>query len=155
MSCVAGNYSNKDLTRLAGDPITEYKSVTETLDKLLAGECEGFGYDDVVLLYQVKSEAEKWKDYDLTFLLGVPPVPWGLAIALDEKDSKLAQRLSEIVKNWHRRGALLALEMKWVGANSMALQWLSEKVKIADAKTKAAKDGKELAGGKPKGIPGH
>jgi polar amino acid transport system substrate-binding protein len=151
---VAGNYANKDLSKFAGSSIAEYKSVTESLDKLLAGECEGFGYDDVVLLYQIKSEAEKWKDYDLTSLLGVPPVPWGLAIALDEKDGMLAQRLSEIVKNWHRRGTLLALEKKWVGANSMALQWLSEKVKSADTKAKAAKEARELAGGKPKDRPG-
>jgi ABC-type amino acid transport substrate-binding protein len=151
---VAGNYSNKDLARLAGGTIAEYKSVTETLDKLNAGECEGFGYDDVVLLYQIKSEVEKWKDYDLTSLLGVPPVPWGLAIALDEKDGGLARRLSGIVKNWHRHGTLLALEKKWVGANSMALQWLSEKVRIADAKAKAAKDAKELTEGNPKSALG-
>lgn len=130
---VAGNYSNKTVQAFVEAPLIEYKTLTEAQDKLRAGECDGVNFDDVVLLYQLKSEEEKWKDYDIALLLTVDPAPWGLAVQLDEKDGRFAKFLSGVVTDWHRRNTLLALERKWVGDNSMALQWLSEKVKVAAA----------------------
>lgn len=137
---VAGNYSNKSVAGLVGDDLVETKTLPEAEEKLRVGECDGVTFDDVVLLYQVKSETDKWRDYDISLLLSITPAPWGLAIPLSEKNSALARLLSATVRDWHRTGRLLALEKKWVGDNSMALQWLSARVKTADAAAKSKKD---------------
>jgi polar amino acid transport system substrate-binding protein len=143
---VAGNYSNKAVTGFVGGDLIEHKTLIEAEDKLRAGECDGVTFDDVVLLYQLKSEAEKWKDYDISLMMTVTPAPWGIGLPLSEKDGHMAKFLSGVVKEWHRRGKLLALEKKWVGDNSMALQWLSGKVKAADA-------GASVPSSKRKGAP--
>ncbi len=131
---VAGNYSNKAVEGFVGSSLIESKTLTEAEDKLRAGECEGVNFDDVVLLYQLKSEGDKWADYDISLLLNVTPAPWGIAIPLSEEKGALAAFLSRTVSEWHRNGTLLRLEKKWVGDNSMALQWLSAKVKSAEQK---------------------
>lgn len=146
---VTGNYSNKSVAAIVGTDLIESKTLPEAQGKLIAGDCDGVSFDDVVLLYQIKSDAEKWKDYDISLLLGVTPAPWGIAVPLAEKDGKLATLLSAAVKDWHRKGTLLKLEKKWVGDNSMALQWLSQKVKTADAAAKSS----SLAASVPKKAP--
>jgi polar amino acid transport system substrate-binding protein len=135
---VAGNYSNKSVSDIISTNLIEAKTLPEAEEKLLAGECDGVSFDDVVLLYQIKSEGERWKDYDISLLMSVAPAPWGLAVPLAERDGKLAKFLSSTVKDWHRKGTLLKLEKKWVGENSMALQWLSQKIKTADAAAKTS-----------------
>jgi polar amino acid transport system substrate-binding protein len=131
---VAGNYSNKTVAPFVGRDLMESKTLTEAEDKLRAGECEGVNFDDVVLLYQIKSEKDKWQSYDISLLLSVTPAPWGIAVPLKEKDGPLAKFLSKAVSDWHRKGTLLRLEKKWIGDNSMALAWLTSKVRAADAK---------------------
>jgi polar amino acid transport system substrate-binding protein len=131
---VAGNYSNKTVAPFVGHDLIESKTLTEAEEKLRAGECEGVNFDDVVLLYQIKSEKDKWQNYDISLLLSVTPAPWGIAVPLKEKDGALAKFLSRTVNEWHRKGTLLRLEKKWVGDNSMALAWLSSKVKAAEVK---------------------
>jgi polar amino acid transport system substrate-binding protein len=131
---VAGNYSNKTVAPFVGRDLIESKTLTEAEEKLRAGEGEGVNFDDVVLLYQLKSEADKWKNYDITLLLSVTPAPWGIAVPLKEQNGALAKFLSKTVSEWHRKGTLRRLEKKWVGDNSMALAWLTSKVKAAEAK---------------------
>jgi polar amino acid transport system substrate-binding protein len=131
---VAGNYSNNAVAPFVGRDLIESKTLTEAEEKLRAGECEGVNFDDVVLLYQLKSEADKWKNYDITLLMSVTPAPWGIAVPLKEKNGALSKFLSKTVHEWHRKGTLLRLEKKWVGDNSMALQWLTSKVRAAEAK---------------------
>jgi polar amino acid transport system substrate-binding protein len=131
---VAGNYSNKTVAPFVGRDLIESKTLTEAEDRLRSGVCEGVNFDDVVLLYQIKSEWDKWQNYDISLLMSVTPAPWGIAIPLGEKDGALSKFLSKTVREWHRKGTLLRLEKKWIGDNSMALQWLSSKVKAAEAK---------------------
>jgi polar amino acid transport system substrate-binding protein len=143
---VLGNYSNPTVTKFVGGPLIEYKTLTEAEEKLRAGECDGVSFDDVVLLYQLKSDEEKWRDYDIALLLTVDPAPWGLAVRLGEEKGRFANFLSGVVKDWHKRGILLAKEKHWVGENSMALQWLSQKVKLAESAAKPkAKPMKEVS----------
>jgi polar amino acid transport system substrate-binding protein len=132
---IAGMYSNKAVEVLAGGALLETKTLPEAEEMLRAGKCEGISYDDVVLLYLLKSGGEEWEGYDITLLLGVTPATWGLAVPLSEKGGGLANFLSATVKDWHRDGTLLKLEKKWVGDNSMALQWLSAKVRNAGIKS--------------------
>jgi len=135
---VAGNYSNKAVASFVGRDLIESKTLTEAEERLRSGECEGVNFDDVVLLYQIKSEEAKWQNYDISLLLNVTPAPWGIAIPLADKNGALSKFLSKTVREWHRKGTLLRLEKKWVGDNSMALQWLTSKVKAAEAKKRAA-----------------
>jgi polar amino acid transport system substrate-binding protein len=39
--------------------------------------------------------------------------PWALAVPISDKDGIYGQFMSGIQYNWHRTGALLALEKKW------------------------------------------
>jgi polar amino acid transport system substrate-binding protein len=134
---VAGNYSNKSVAALAGRDLSEHKTLLEAEEKLLSGECDALNFDDVALLYEIKSNGEKWKGYDISPLISVKPALWGLAVPLPERDGELAKFLSETILDWHRRGDLLRLEKKWLGENSMALQWLSSKVKGTDTALEA------------------
>jgi polar amino acid transport system substrate-binding protein len=143
---VAGNIGNSFVSGFVGGPLVEYKKLPEAEEKLLAGECDGVSFDDIVLLYQIKSEPEKWKNYDISLLLKVRPAPWGMAVPLSEKDGRLAKFLSATVMDWHRKGTLLAFEKKWIGENSMALQWLSHKVKMAEGEKKPIHKGQPLTG---------
>jgi polar amino acid transport system substrate-binding protein len=131
---VKGAYYNMAVAGMAGQPLIEQRDLPGAQNLLRAGSCDAMVYDDVVLLYQLKSEPEKWAEYDLSLLLTVTPAAWGLAIPLEEKDSRFSQFLSATVKSWHRCGTLLALEKRWIGDNSMALQWLSQKVRLAEDK---------------------
>jgi polar amino acid transport system substrate-binding protein len=140
---VEGNLGNEAVSKFVGGDLVEYKTLPQAEETLRSGECDGVSFDDVVLLYQIKSEAEKWKDYDISLLLSVTPAPWGLAVPLSEKDGRLAKFLSATIMDWHRKGTLLASEKKWIGDNSMALKWLSQKVTMA-ADGKLAKKGSRL-----------
>jgi polar amino acid transport system substrate-binding protein len=152
---VKGAYYNAAVEGMAGQPLLEARDLPNAQDLLRAGACEALVYDDVVLLYELKSEPEKWANYDLTLLLTVTPAAWGLAIPLDEKDSRLSQFLSDTVKSWHRCGTLLALEKRWVGDNSMALQWLSQKVRLAEDQLRATPQSMLLpAKPSPRKLPG-
>jgi polar amino acid transport system substrate-binding protein len=131
---VAGNYSNKAVAPFVGHDLIESKTLTDAEERLRSGECDGVNFDDVVLLYQLKSEKDRWQNYDISLLMSVTPAPWGIAVPLAEKNGALSKFLSKTVSEWHRKGTLLRLEKKWVGDNSMALQWLSSKVKAAEAK---------------------
>jgi polar amino acid transport system substrate-binding protein len=135
---VKGAYYNAAVADMAGQPLIEVPALSEAQDLLRAGSCDAVVYDDAVLLYELKSEPEKWADYDLALLVTVTPAAWGLAIPLEEKDSRFSQFLSDTVKSWHRCGTLLALEKRWIGENSMALQWLSQKVKLAAEQSEKA-----------------
>ncbi len=144
LCAVAGNYANQAVTAIIGTDLIELKTLPEAEDRLIAGGCDGVTFDDVVLLYQLQSEPDKWQDYDISPLLGVKPAPWGIAVPLAEKDGALAAFLSKTVTDWHRKGTLLRLEKKWVGANSMAMQWLTSKVnaKASPSKTPSKSPGR-------------
>jgi polar amino acid transport system substrate-binding protein len=128
---IAGSYGNTALAGPVGGSLIESATLGQAENKLLAGECDGVAFDDVVLLYQIKSEPAKWQDYDISLVLGIKPAPWAIAIPLSGNGGALAEFLSKTVSDWHREGTLLRLEKKWVGENSMALRWLSTKVASA------------------------
>jgi polar amino acid transport system substrate-binding protein len=126
---IAGAFWNKSLAEdFVKRDLIPFKTVVEAEDALRRSECEGFVYDDVVLLYKLLSES-RWDDYDLVQLLDIDPTVWGMAVRLEEKDRKFGQFVKSVAEEWHRKGTLLQLEKEWVGQNSMSLIWLTEKVK--------------------------
>lgn len=147
---VSGNYSNRAIALLVGDDLIESKTLPEAEERLRAGDCDGLSFDDAALLYELKSEGEKWQDYNISVLSSIPHAPWGLAIPSSEKNGALAKFLSKTVREWHRSGMLLALERKWVGDNSVALKQLTASVKSADTPAKSKREGASEPKAKPR-----
>ncbi len=110
--------------------LVECGSVPNCETMLLLGACDGFVYDDVLLLY--KSKQEQWKDYDVIDLTAFDPLPWGLAVRLDEKNAAWGKFMSEVVTDWLRSEKLLTLERRWLGTNTSWLKGVH--IKIATAR---------------------
>lgn len=126
-----GAFYNNDLqSKYTGQDLVAFKGVTEAEQALLDGRCVGFVYDDVVLVWKKAQEAGKWAGFDVVPLPEWEPVPWGLAVKIEEVNGAWGKFMSDVVKDWLKSGTLLALEKKWVGSNTA---WL------VDATAKAKK----------------
>jgi polar amino acid transport system substrate-binding protein len=125
-------YNNRIQSEFTGRDLVAFKGVPENEQALLSGQCVGFVYDDVLLVYKKKSDPNKWKDYDVVELTEFDPVPWGLAVKLEEKDGAWGKFMADTVKDWLASGQLLTWEKKWLGQNT---KWLED----ASAKAKAEK----------------
>jgi polar amino acid transport system substrate-binding protein len=116
-----GAFYNNDLqSKYTGQELVAFKGVPEAEQALLDGRCVGFVYDDVVLVYK-KAQDKKWDAFETIALTEWKPVPWGLAVKVEELDGPWGKFMAETTKDWLKSGALLALEKKWVGNNT---QWL-------------------------------
>jgi polar amino acid transport system substrate-binding protein len=110
-------------------PLKTFPTIPEVETSLLNGSCDGFAFDDVYLLYNIKSQPQRWANFDLIQFLQVRPAAWGIAVRKEDLGAPWGRFMSKVVSNWHRTDKLLALERQWIGEQSMALRWLSEKVK--------------------------
>lgn len=125
-----GAFYNNDLqSKYTGQDLVAFKGVTEAEQALLDGRCVGFVYDDVVLVWQ-KAQESKWGDFEVVQLNEWEPVPWGLAVKIEELKGPWGKFMSDAITDWLKSGTLLALEKKWVGSNT---PWL------VDATAKAKK----------------
>ena len=93
----------------------------EAEQALLDGPCVGFVYDDVVLVFK-KAQDKKWANFEVVQLNEWKPVPWGLAVKIEELNGAWGKFMSGATKDWLKSGTLLALEKKWVGSNTKWLQ---------------------------------
>lgn len=116
-------YNNRIQSEFTGQDLVAFKGVPENESALLSGQCVGFVYDDVLLIYKKKSEGDKWKDYEVVALKEFEPVPWGIAVKLEEKDTAWGKFVSDTIKDWYKTGFLLEEEKKWLGENT---DWLKE-----------------------------
>ena len=116
-----GAFYNNDLqSKYTGQELVAFKGVPEAEQALLDGRCVGFVYDDVVLVYK-KAQDKKWADFETVALTEWKPVPWGLAVKIEDLGGPWGKFMSETTKDWLKSGKLLELEKKWVGNNT---QWL-------------------------------
>lgn len=99
-----------------------FKSVPEIEAALAQKQCVGFVFDDVLLIYKKRTEAEKWRDYDLIELTEFDPVPWGIAVKLEERNTAWGQLISRMVTDWLKSDTLLNLEQKWLSQNTTWLK---------------------------------
>jgi polar amino acid transport system substrate-binding protein len=119
---IQGSYYNNDIqSKMTQTDLVAFKGVPENEQALLNGQCVGFAYDDVLLIYKKKADAEKWKDFEVVKLTEITPLPWGLAVKTEDKDSAWGKFMSEAVTDWHKKGTLVEWEKKWLGENT---QWL-------------------------------
>src|SRR5262249_40745074 len=65
-------------------PIKTYPTILENEAALLNGACEGFAFDDVYLIYQIKSQPQKWANFDVIQLLHIKPAAWGIAVRKED-----------------------------------------------------------------------
>jgi polar amino acid transport system substrate-binding protein len=119
---IQGSYYNNDIqSKMTGIDLVAFKGVPENEQALTNGQCVGFAYDDVLLIYKKKADAEKWKDFEVVKLTDITPLPWGLAVKTEDKDAPWGKFMSDMVTDWHKKGTLVELEKKWLGENT---QWL-------------------------------
>jgi polar amino acid transport system substrate-binding protein len=119
---IQGSYYNNDIqSKMTGTDLIAFKGVPENEQALLNGQCVGFAYDDVLLIYKKKADADKWKDFEVVKLTEITPLPWGLAVKTEDKDGPWGKFMSDTVADWHKTGKLVEWEKKWLGENT---QWL-------------------------------
>jgi polar amino acid transport system substrate-binding protein len=122
-------YNNRLQSEFTQTDLVAFKGVPENEQALLGGQCVGFVYDDVLLIYKKETEGDKWKDFEVIQLTEWAPVPWGLAVKLEEKDTPWGKFMAETTTEWLASGTLLELEKKWLGQNTEWLQQQSASVK--------------------------
>lgn len=113
-------YNNEIQSKMTGIDLVAFKGVPENEQALINGQCVGFAYDDVLLIYKKKSDEAKWKDFEVV-QLEISPLPWGLAVRTEDKDAPWGKFMSEISAEWLKSGKLVAWEKQWLGQNT---QWL-------------------------------
>jgi polar amino acid transport system substrate-binding protein len=118
---IQGSYYNNEIqSKMTQTNLIAFKGVPENEQALINGQCVGFAYDDVLLIYKKKADADKWKDFEVV-KLEIEALPWGLAVKSEDKDTAWGKFMSDMVTEWHKKGTLVELEKKWLGENT---QWL-------------------------------
>ncbi len=126
---IQGSFYNTEIqSKMTMTDLVAFKGVPENEQALLNGQCVGFAYDDVLLIYKKKADADKWKDFEVV-QLDIAPLPWGLAVKSEDKDGPWGKFMSEMVADWLKSGKLLELEKKWLGQNTKWLEEASAKAK--------------------------
>ena len=119
-----GAFYNNDLqSKYTGQDLVAFKGVPEAEQALLDGRCVGFVYDDVVLVWKKAQDSAKWANFDVVQLNEWTPVPWGVAVKIEELQGPWGKFMSETVGDWLKSGKLIEFEKKWVGGNTA---WLTE-----------------------------
>ena len=123
-----GAFYNNDLqSKYTGTDLVAFKGIPEAEQALLDGRCVGFVYDDVVLVWK-KAQDKKWEAFDVVALPEWKPVPWGLAVKVEDLSGPWGKFMADTTKDWLKSGTLLALEKKWVGSNT---KWLADATEAA------------------------
>jgi polar amino acid transport system substrate-binding protein len=122
-------YNNRLQSEFTQTDLVAFKGVPENEQALLNGQCVGFVYDDVLLIYKKQTEGSKWDNFEVVVLNEYQPAPWGLAVKLEEKDTAWGKFMAATTKEWLASGTLLALEKKWLGQNTKWLEDASAKAK--------------------------
>ena len=93
-----------------GAKVVAYSGNAEAKQALRDRKCVGWVYDDSVIAADLASG--QYEEFEMPFKTE-DDNPWALAVPVSDKDGIYGQFMSGIQYNWHRTGALLALEKKW------------------------------------------
>jgi polar amino acid transport system substrate-binding protein len=127
---IKGNFFNNDLqAKYVQKELVIVKDVPEAEQALLKGTCTILVFDDTLLRSLKKYDAQKWQDYDLVDFTEVDPLPWGIAMRLDDGMSAYSKLISAAVIDWHSKGMLIELEKKWLGSNTPWVIGVNQKYK--------------------------
>ena len=109
LCAIQGAFYNKDMQDKYGANLVAFPGTTEALNALKSGSCIGFVYDDS--FNNPKSLEPDWSSgYELP-LASIDVQPWGVAV--DKGDDKFMAFMSDVVKDWHKSGKIIALEKKY------------------------------------------
>ncbi len=127
---VNGNFFNKDLQSLyVQKELVIVNDAQEAQQALTKGRCLAFVFDETLMRSLKKQDPEKWKYYDLVEFTEIDPLPWGIAMRLEDKSSAFGKLISSAVSDWHKSGTLAELEKKWLGSNTRWVVGIREKYK--------------------------
>jgi polar amino acid transport system substrate-binding protein len=107
---IQGAWYNKPISEKYGADIVAFKGTAEAETALQQGNCIGFVYDDTYFVDHLNDP--KWSAFEMP-LESIDVVPWGLAVKLEEVNGPWGQFVSNVEKDWHKTGKLIALEAKW------------------------------------------
>ena len=107
---IQGAWYNKPVAEKYGADIVAFKGQTEAEVALQQGNCIGWVYDDTAFAERLADP--KWSGYEMT-LPSILEEPWGLAVALPEREGAWGKFMSVSLEEWHRTGKLIELEKKW------------------------------------------
>ena len=105
---IQGAFYNKDLQDKYGATLVAFPGTAEALNALKQGNCIGLLYDNAFTL--ARAQEPDWSGYDKP-LPQIDVTPWGLAV--DKSDDKFMAFMSNVVKDWHKTGTIIALEKKY------------------------------------------
>lgn len=114
---VQGSLFADDVAKLAGRAPTVFQTAAEAERALLSGHCAGFAYHSASLIYLKNAEEDKWGDYEVVEL-DIAPMPWGVAVKQEEKDTPWGKFVEATATDWQKNGVLVDLEKKWLGQNT-------------------------------------
>ncbi len=121
---IQGNFFNAALqSQFVQTDLLAFKGIPEAEQALTSGQCLAFVYDDTLILSKKKFEEERWKDFDVVLITEVTPLPWGVAVKLEDRDQPWGKFVSDAITEWQKTGFLIELEKKWLGTNTA---WLLE-----------------------------
>ena len=121
---IQGAWYNKPVAEKYGADIVAFKGQTEAEVALQQGNCIGWVYDDTAFAERLADP--KWAGYEMT-LPTILEEPWGLAVALPERDAAWGKFMAESMEEWHRTGKLIELEKKWGIQASAFLKQMHDK----------------------------
>lgn len=106
-----GAFYNRQITVTYAADIVALYSNSLTLAALRDGRCDALLYDDSGIVAMLQERA--WaRDFEMP-LQTLHVTPWAIALAREEAGGRLDALVSRAIVDWHRSGALLALERKW------------------------------------------
>jgi polar amino acid transport system substrate-binding protein len=121
---IQGAWYNKPVAEKYGAEIVAFKGQTEAEVALQQGNCIGWVYDDAAFAERLADP--KWSGFEMT-LPTIMEEPWGLAVALPERDGAWGKFMTNLLEEWHRTGKLVELEKKWGIQPSAFLKQMHEK----------------------------
>ncbi|MEM1421302.1 MAG: transporter substrate-binding domain-containing protein [Pseudomonadota bacterium] len=105
-----GAFYNQIVEERYGAESIAFTGNAEAKQALRDRKCIAWVYDDSSIGSDLASG--EWNEFEMP-LSSEDDNPWGLAVPLAEKDCVFGQFMSGMQYNWHRSGALIALEKKW------------------------------------------
>lgn len=105
---VEGAFYLPDLKQRYELDLVTFKNTDEMYEALKRGRCVSVVYDDTAIIGQLQSP--DWREFEMP-LLSILVEPWGMAVRPGE--ARLEKALSDVVKEWHRTGRIVALEERW------------------------------------------
>jgi polar amino acid transport system substrate-binding protein len=105
-----GAYFNRPIAQRFLLDLQVFNGTRDTKMALRDGRCVAWLYDDTGIVGLLNDP--EWKNYEAP-LPSTMISPWAVAIAAQERNSRLERAISDTVADWHRGGWLIETEQRW------------------------------------------